>query len=78
MRYATIADSLVGLSDIADAVRLSVPAVSNWTKRWEDFPTPLDKISGNPVYAKDEVTACLRRHGQRPYWRQRIRPQVKP
>lgn len=72
-RYNLIANELVGISDIAEAVGVSVPAVSNWTNRWDDFPPCLDRISGVQIWARDEVHDCLVRHGRDPRWALRIR-----
>ncbi len=74
-RYENIADDLVGISDIAESTGVVISTVSNWAVRWDDFPRRIDKISGMPIYARDEVDACLRRHGRNPYWKIRVRIQ---
>lgn len=55
-------------TDIAVACGVTIQAVSNWTKRWTDFPTPLLTTGHASIYAIDEVDDCLTRHGVKPDW----------
>jgi len=48
-------NDLVGASDIADRYGVGRAAVSNWIKRFEDFPTALTTVGGNRIYSRKQV-----------------------
>lgn len=51
---------LVGNADIAERCGVGRPAVSNWIKRYSDFPTPLLTISsGTRIWSWVEVQEWL-------------------
>lgn len=55
--------SLVGPSDIAELAKVSRGAVSNWRKRFEDFPKAIGGTESNPLFAQDDVLTWLRERG---------------
>lgn len=59
------AEDLVTASDIARLGGVQPSAVSNWRKRFSDFPSPVGTApSGGDLFAGSEVEAWLRRHGR--------------
>lgn len=73
-KYEKLAPKIVSTSQIAEAAGVSVAAVCNWTKRWADFPAPLDTFGSTVLYAMDEVDDCLRRRGYTTSWVWRYTP----
>ncbi|MEV5693050.1 N-6 DNA methylase [Micromonospora globbae] len=53
-------------SDIARLAGVRRAAVSNWRRRFPDFPQPVGGSSASPLYALWDVEDWLRRHGK-PY-----------
>jgi SAM-dependent methyltransferase len=58
------ARALVGPADIARLAGVKRPAVSNWRRRFDDFPRQVDGTSANPLFALDAVLAWCREHGK--------------
>ncbi|MFG3604352.1 HsdM family class I SAM-dependent methyltransferase [Micromonospora chersina] len=56
----------VASSDIARLAGVGRAAVSNWRRRFADFPQPVGGSSASPLYALPEVEDWLTRHGK-PY-----------
>ncbi len=63
---ASPVSSLVTGSDIARLAGVTRAAVSNWRRRYEDFPAPAGGSANSPLYALAEVQAWLakQRKGQ--------------
>ena len=60
-------DAMLTLSQIADLARTKPSAVSNWRRRFPDFPRPVQAgASGRDLYALAEVEEWLRRHDRLP------------
>ncbi|MGH8967143.1 MAG: N-6 DNA methylase, partial [Actinomycetes bacterium] len=59
------ADPTVSTGDIARLGRVGRPAVSNWRRRYDDFPAPVSGTPSNPRFALSEIEAWLRRSGKR-------------
>lgn len=59
--------NFVGLSEIADMAGLSRQAVTNWRKRFDDFPKPAQTLQSGPVWNRDEVELWLKRKDRRTY-----------
>jgi len=51
---------LVSLSEIAKLVGFKPSAVSNWRKRYEDFPVPSGRSARGDLFPRDQVLAWLR------------------
>ena len=51
-------------SDIADLAGVSPSAVSNWRKRYHDFPQPIEHSGRWLRYRSDQVRAWLETHGR--------------
>ncbi|MHA6631165.1 HsdM family class I SAM-dependent methyltransferase [Pseudonocardia sichuanensis] len=58
-------DTTVSTGDIARLGRVGRAAVSNWRRRYDDFPAPVSGTSSNPRFALADVEAWLRRNGKR-------------
>ncbi|GIF48206.1 type I restriction-modification system DNA methylase subunit [Asanoa ferruginea] len=56
----------VASGDIARLAGVGRAAVSNWRRRFADFPQPVGGSSASPLYALFDVENWLRRHGK-PY-----------
>ncbi|MDH6464322.1 hypothetical protein M2302_004520 [Micromonospora sp. A200] len=54
--------STVATGDIARLAGVGRAAVSNWRRRFPDFPTPVGGSSASPLFALAEVEDWLRRH----------------
>lgn len=63
---ASSAGPLVTGSEIARLAGVTRAAVSNWRRRYEDFPAPAGGSANSPLYAMSEVQAWLekQRKGQ--------------
>src|SRR5918997_6795224 len=59
------ADTTVSTGDIARLGRVGRAAVSNWRRRYDDFPAPVSGTASNPRFALSEVEAWLQRNGKR-------------
>jgi type I restriction enzyme M protein len=55
----------VTVSEIAQLAGVSVSAVSNWRKRYADFPVPADGTAAGDLFAVQEVLAWLERRGKK-------------
>jgi|HigsolmetaAR206D_1030411.scaffolds.fasta_scaffold00972_4 hypothetical protein len=55
----------VAAHDIARLANVGRAAVSNWRRRFPDFPEPVGGSSASPLYSLAEVEAWLVRHGKR-------------
>src|SRR5262245_62234340 len=58
-------NALVSLTDVAKMGRVSRPAVSNWRRRYEDFPQPVRETGATSLFRLAEVERWMRRHGKR-------------
>lgn len=54
----------VAAADIARMAVVGRAAVSNWRRRFGDFPAPVAGTSSNPLFSLAEVEAWLRRQGK--------------
>ena len=66
--YATISsmaeETLVPAADIARLAGVGRSAVSNWRRRYADFPKPIAGTPASPLFALAEVEAWLRSQGR--------------
>ncbi|WP_017582264.1 HsdM family class I SAM-dependent methyltransferase [Nocardiopsis valliformis] len=75
-------EALLGASDIARLTGVKRPAVSNWRRRFSDFPPPVAGAASQPLFSLEQVREWCRVHGK-PFeadgadllW-QRVRAQV--
>lgn len=58
-----VLDYIVGVSDIAKAVRENSNTVSNWIKRDDDFPEPFLRIASGPLYRGSDISKYLVKRG---------------
>ncbi|AXH94697.1 SAM-dependent methyltransferase [Micromonospora aurantiaca] len=58
------AEATVAAHDIARLANVGRAAVSNWRRRFPDFPEPVGGSSASPLYALAEVEEWLTRHGK--------------
>ncbi|WP_433287800.1 N-6 DNA methylase [Pseudonocardia sp. CA-142604] len=59
------ADTLMTAVEIARLAEVTRAAVSNWRRRYPDFPAPAGGTDRNPLFALSEVDAWLTRHDKR-------------
>uniref|UniRef100_UPI0013B3F555 N-6 DNA methylase n=1 Tax=Nonomuraea lactucae TaxID=2249762 RepID=UPI0013B3F555 len=57
-------DATVVSGDIARLAGVGRAAVSNWRRRFADFPRPVGGTAANPLYSLAEVEAWLRKRGK--------------
>lgn len=57
-------DETVNAGDIARLAEVGRAAVSNWRRRFEDFPAPVGGTASSPLYLLRDVEAWLRRNGK--------------
>jgi N-6 DNA Methylase len=58
-------EALVSLADLADMADVSRPAVSNWRRRNDDFPSPVKETGATSLFRLTELQAWMRKHGKR-------------
>ena len=56
-----MAESMLGVFEIAELANVSASAVANWRKRFPDFPTPLAELKSGPVFSENQVKLWLAR-----------------
>ncbi|SDQ43353.1 N-6 DNA methylase [Thermostaphylospora chromogena] len=57
-------EATVAASDIARLAHVGRAAVSNWRRRYDDFPQPVGGTASSPLFRLVEVEAWLARHGK--------------
>lgn len=57
-------DETVNAGDIARLADVGRAAVSNWRRRFEDFPAPVGGTASSPLYLLRDVETWLRRNGK--------------
>jgi len=53
-------ENLVGISEIADMAGVTRQAVTNWRKRFDDFPKPSQTLQSGPVWNREEAELWLK------------------
>jgi len=53
---------VVGLAEIAALAGVSPAAVSNWRKRFPDFPRPVETLRAGPIFDSHQIRRWLRKH----------------
>lgn len=56
---------LVGLSEIAEMAGVTRQAVTNWRKRFADFPKPAQTLQSGPVWHRAEAERWLKNKDRR-------------
>ena len=66
-----MAETLIGVFEVAELANVSASAVANWRKRFPDFPTPLAELKSGPVFSESAVKLWLKsgRQGTPARWR---------
>ncbi|MEV4460393.1 N-6 DNA methylase [Microbispora sp. NPDC049633] len=57
-------EATVNAGDIARLADVGRAAVSNWRRRYEDFPQPVGGTASSPLFSLPQVEAWLRRNGK--------------
>ncbi|MFD4640979.1 class I SAM-dependent DNA methyltransferase [Lentzea sp. NPDC058436] len=57
-------DETVSAGDIARLAEVGRAAVSNWRRRFEDFPAPVGGTASSPLYLLRDVESWLKRNGK--------------
>ena len=60
----TMLDRRVTVTEIAQLAKVTVPAVSNWRKRYQDFPAAVDVVPSGDLFDLSSVLAWLELHGR--------------
>lgn len=55
---------LIGLYEIAAIANVTTAAVTNWRKRFEDFPLPISDLKSGPVFSQNQIISWLRKRGK--------------
>ena len=61
---ANLPKQSVTVGDIAELAGVRPSAVSNWRKRYTDFPSPVDSLASADVFNLTEVLAWMQQHGR--------------
>ncbi|MFF1610841.1 N-6 DNA methylase [Amycolatopsis sp. NPDC058278] len=56
---------LVSLADIAELTQLTRPAISNWRRRHDDFPQPVQETGAVSLFRLADVQAWLTKHDKK-------------
>ena len=56
---------LVSLADVAELARVTRPAVSNWRRRYKDFPSPVQETGSVSLFRLEEIQTWLTKRGKR-------------
>lgn len=54
------ADNLVGIAEIASLAGATKQVVSNWRRRYDDFPKAIQNLESGPVWNKEAIESWLR------------------
>jgi len=53
-------DILLGITEIADLAGVTKQAVSNWRKRYDHFPRPLQNLQSGPVWEREKIESWVK------------------
>lgn len=56
--------AIIGVYEIADKASVTSGAVTNWIRRYSDFPAPITEVRAGKFYDSDQVEAWLRKRGK--------------
>lgn len=54
-----MSDQLLSPTNIAELASVSRPVVSNWRRRYDDFPEPVGGTDSRPLFSRDEIISWL-------------------
>jgi type I restriction-modification system DNA methylase subunit len=57
-------EGLVSLADVAEMARVSRPAVSNWRRRYPDFPHPVTETGATSLFRLGDLMTWMAEHGK--------------
>jgi type I restriction-modification system DNA methylase subunit len=57
-------EALVSLADLAEMARVSRPAVSNWRRRYPDFPHPVTETGATSLFRLGDLMTWMAEHGK--------------
>lgn len=55
---------LIGLYEVSQIAGVTTAAITNWRKRFSDFPTPISEMKSGPVFSEEQVLSWLRKRGK--------------
>ncbi len=55
---------IMGIHEIAEKAEVTTGAVTNWIRRYADFPKPVTVVQAGKLYDSDQVEAWLRKKGK--------------
>src|ERR1700733_15286064 len=53
-------NNIVGISEIAEMAKVTSQVISNWRRRYDDFPKPAQNLQRGPVWKKEVVELWLK------------------
>ena len=56
--------TILGIYEIADKANVTTGAVTNWIRRYSDFPKPVTTVQAGKFYDSDQVESWLRKRGK--------------
>ena len=56
--------AIIGVYEIAGKASVTTGAVTNWIRRYSDFPAPVTEVQAGKFYDSDQVEAWLRKKGK--------------
>lgn len=57
-------DQLMGTKEVAELFSISTPAVTNFQKRYNDFPKPYVTLAATPIFLKNEIIDWANKHSR--------------
>ena len=57
-------EALVSLADVAEMAHVSRPAVSNWRRRYPDFPHPVTETGATSLFRLGDLMTWMAEHGK--------------
>lgn len=55
---------LIGLYEIGEMAGVTTSAITNWRKRFADFPVPVSELKSGPVFSEEQILSWLRKRGK--------------
>ena len=61
-------NNIVGISEIAEMAKVTSQVISNWRRRYDDFPKPAQNLQSGPVWNREVVEMWLKqKEGRTPH-----------
>jgi len=61
-------NNIVGISEIAEMAKVTGQVISNWRRRYDDFPKPIQTLQSGPVWNREVIELWLKqKEGRTPH-----------